>query len=461
MVTLGYYAILAVATIGIAGLNWLIYRRTGTLVFALGGGLIYYWTFLGPWTLIKDLASLDYDTHYAYLFGKMFPVSLDGDYFTALVLYTVFGLAIFISIYGLAPPQTTMPVQNATPRAIQISHQRLIGMTILAVCLSFFMVRDRLAEAVIAGMSGYEVTSGPDGKDSAFLLHQLFSSFAVIPWALGVSVLAAGHQGRYILGRRTALVTWLYAAVSGVLVGFGMLMGNKNELFWGLVMGVAFYLVNVPRPRIGRLAVLGTSGIAVLAVIDFMRSLAITELTTGFSWRKAGDAIAAIVASNEAFAAHFSMYGVLHYSVPITWGSSIASLLASFVPRFLWPERPATVYQSYVEGVGALPGQGYTIHHATGWYLNFGWLGVLVGGIVLGAIWTVLYRGMRRVQAGRSSTKSAYYAACLAAFTGGMAVLLRNGIEVYKPLAIFAVVVPIVVVRVASFGNRHDSSRRE
>ncbi|MCB1151392.1 hypothetical protein KDK88_07565, partial [bacterium] len=392
MTTLDFHALLVGVTVAMIGLNWLVWRRTGTYVFALGGLMIYFWTFLGSWTLVRDLAALRYDTHYEYLFGKMFPVELDGDYFRALALYAVFGLVTFLTIYAVVPRREDPGAPGGPRPRLMVSHLRLIGMTGIAVLISFLLVRDRLAEAVIAGLSGYDVTAGPDSRDAAFLLHQLFSSFAVIPCALGVSVLVSGDAARFVGGRGSRPIALAYVGVSGMLLGFGMLMGNKNELFWGLVMGVAFYLVNAPRPRVLRLGLMGTAGVAVLGIIDFMRSLAIADLTTGFSWRKAGDAVVAVAASNEAFAAHFSMYGVLHNAVPLTWGTSVLSLVASLVPRGLWPDRPETIYQWYVDGVGALPGQGYTIHHATGWYLNFGWLGVFMGALVLGLVWAGLYR---------------------------------------------------------------------
>jgi len=33
--------------------------------------------------------------------------------------------------------------------------------------------------------------------------------------------------------------------------------------------------------------------------------------------------------------------------------------------------------------VGAIQNQGYSLHHATGWYLNFGYFGVALGAVVM------------------------------------------------------------------------------
>ena len=54
-----------------------------------------------------------------------------------------------------------------------------------------------------------------------------------------------------------------------------------------------------------------------------------------------------------------------------------------------------TSYQYYATGVGAREGQGYSIHHATGWYLNFGVAGVVMGAILLGRLWAGLYNNHR------------------------------------------------------------------
>ncbi len=81
-------------------------------------------------------------------------------------------------------------------------------------------------------------------------------------------------------------------------------------------------------------------------------------IVNGVSWAAVGPAALAPLKSNEIFAAHFSMYGALHYHLPFTWGASAVNLVASAVPRLAWPNRPPDVYAYYVNGVGAMEGQG-------------------------------------------------------------------------------------------------------
>ena len=54
-----------------------------------------------------------------------------------------------------------------------------------------------------------------------------------------------------------------------------------------------------------------------------------------------------VTSSNEAFAAHFSMYGVLADAVPPKFGYSLYALVCSVIPRVLWPDRPLDIYFYY------------------------------------------------------------------------------------------------------------------
>jgi len=317
---------------------------------------------------------------------------------------------------------------------------------VVAVALSFFFVKDQLAEAIFLDVSGYDMASIQADSNIQYLLHQSFNAIAVIPCAFGIAVFASGDNGRFVRGAATRFNGFLYAAALVCLFGFGMLMGNKNELFGGMIMGVTFFLINSPRPPLVRMSLWGSLSLVFIAVIDFTRSMSLSNLTSDFSWAKAGGSIVGIVSSNEAFAAHFSMYGVLHHNVALTWGTSLQSLIASFVPRMFWPNRPETIYTHYVEGVGALAGQGYTIHHATGWYLNFGLAGVIFGAALFGAIWSGLYRGMQLESTSSRPWRRVIFSVSFAAVTGSLPILLRNGLEVYKPIIIYALILPVVII---------------
>ena len=57
----------------------------------------------------------------------------------------------------------------------------------------------------------------------------------------------------------------------------------------------------------------------------------------------------------------------------------------------------------YAESLGiyeGATGQGFTVHHATGWYLNFGTWGLIAGALLVGIIWAECYNAHNRVRRG-------------------------------------------------------------
>lgn len=94
-------------------------------------------------------------------------------------------------------------------------------------------------------------------------------------------------------------------------------------------------------------------------------------------------AVSGIIFSNELFAGHFSLYGVLHYQTEPSFGISFKNLMFSFVPSFIRKERPQDAYAYYAQSLNLPSDQGFTINHITAWYLNFGWMGLVIGPIFL------------------------------------------------------------------------------
>jgi hypothetical protein len=154
--------------------------------------------------------------------------------------------------------------------------------------------------------------------------------------------------------------------------------------------------------------------------------------------------------SNEMFAAHFSMYGAIKYHVPLTYGKSVLSLVVSLVPRFILPDRPQDVYEHYANAVKANPDQGYTIHHATAWYINFWYFGVLAGAFILGWLWAWFYRIFCH-PSGRSRFFTIVSVFGICAFSAGIPVLIRSGLEAYKVMAFELILLPCLFFYLSSF----------
>ena len=120
-----------------------------------------------------------------------------------------------------------------------------------------------------------------------------------------------------------------------------------------------------------------------------------------------------------------------------------------FRSRALWPNRPLDIYFYYSDAVGAIPNQGYSLHHATGWYLNFGISGILLGAVVLGGVWAACIRSQSSVEQRLGASKVfAIIAPWL--FVAYLPPLIRAGPEGYKGWILEAVLIPVAVLTLSS-----------
>jgi len=230
---------------------------------------------------------------------------------------------------------------------------------------------------------------------------------------------------------------------------FTFVLGNKNEVLSTLVVGVLAYLGLVRKPNWIRAGLVLAAGLWMLYAIDYFRAVPLAGLGEAVHGRaEEATAVATfLTSSNEAYGAHFSMYGVLAAGVEPRFGYSLYSLVCSVIPRVLWPDRPPDIYLYYSESVGAMQDQGYSLHHATGWYLNFGYLGVALGAVVMGLIWAYCLNAHRRAGSGLLFRLFGTVAPWL--FVACLPPLIRAGPEGYKGFVIEGVLIPMGVLAFA------------
>jgi hypothetical protein len=154
-------------------------------------------------------------------------------------------------------------------------------------------------------------------------------------------------------------------------------------------------------------------------------------------------AFTGILFSNELFAGHFSMYGVIHYNVPIHFGISFKNLLYSFIPSVIRKERPQDVYGYYAEQLNLPKDQGFTINHITAWYINFGLFGILIGSMFIGLmlmspmlIGHVVWKHLPQ--------NSHLFIMCMITCFGAM--LVRSGPEGLKSILYEAIIIPMGLI---------------
>jgi len=426
-------------------MGFLLWAKTRSAGFPLGMAAIYFWTLHGGWEISKACETGQVGDRLARLFSNLFPAAIDESYAWAVVMY-----ALFIASVGIA---ALLAVGNVRPSASQatvsVSHGRIVLMCGLMGVASIVCAWDLLMTAIRYGIPPYLLAAREHEGGVLLTLHHLLARGALVASSLGFAAWAGGSRGRYISGRAGTAAGVGYVMVIGGMYAVCSSMGNKNELLQSLITGIVFYLANSFQPRIGLLGTMCFTLFSAIAYIDVIRGRDLSELVGTLSFSEMYSSAIAILETNEQFAAHLSMYGALAYEIPLTYGSSLWSLLLSAIPRALWPSRPTDIYLHYASSVRAIDSQGFTLHHATGWYLNFGVLGVVLGGALFGWIWAACFK---RLNIGRRHGSAPLaMAECIAFFTitGGIPLLIRAGPEGYKSLFLNCIVVPVAVLMLA------------
>jgi hypothetical protein len=453
MIAVAAYALLIVITILFVMMVRSLYRRTGDVSILVGAAILYLWTFLGAWFFIGDAASGFKGNHiglsYYYLMEKMFPFGLDVDYMIQLGAYAVFTFVLLAVVHLFLPkvrPITTAPVA--------LSREVLVTTGLLALGVSAWCIFPIVQRSMGEGRPLYLLVHEWTGLRRS--LHAFSSSAACFAFVLGLSVhLGAGSTRAPFVELGRWLPRWSYLAGVMVMCVVLSLTGDRHTIFGALMLGM-IYVLNVGGRAALRPAMLMLvgGGIAMIAG-GALRGMAWTD-NGPVSPEPANEqfhlpAIRHIprhpssmlgkmgerLLSNEMFCAHFSFYGILQRHVPPDPGISCRYLVHAFSPA---AERPITVYDHYAASAQLMPGQGYTIHHASAWYLNAGWAGIPLGGAVLGAIWVLLMRmASARGRSGWPRLLPWLFVAFLPA-------VIRSGPESYKALVVEGLLFPLLTL---------------
>ena len=465
---MSFYVLLTISTTLIVALAAWIWFRTRSVSFPLGLALIYYLSLYGAWSVVMDKMGGDSGKHYDYLEAKLFSLALDDNYFYSLILYSVFIVVLEIVVLLMIRPATRR--ERPTTDAIRISHRALLLISGFSVLVSYLIIRQDLSNAEDLHKSAYEAMVRGMGEVSPFFtIHQILLRMSSAAATLGVVVYFCGDSARFIRGEANRWTGLGYALVIGMAAWLSFIAGYKSELFFPGVSSCLFYLVNAGRPRIFRLGIAGVGVLAAMWAVDQLRYVPLSDLAEAIVSMKFSDISGVFQfasSSNEAFFAHYSMYGVLTYHVPLTYGSSFLCLAASVVPRLFWPTRPDDIYLYYARGVSSTPGQGYTIHHATAWYLNFGVLGVLLGAALMGWVWGKCYTSYLKA----TNTSGSGWLRILMILSPWMFVaqipfIMAAGPEAYRSLIVEAFLLPTFALSIAARyhnvrGSRSTKQRR-
>jgi hypothetical protein len=135
---------------------------------------------------------------------------------------------------------------------------------------------------------------------------------------------------------------------------------------------------------------------------------------------------------------------------PFRHGSTLLVTALGFIPRSVWPEKPVGIGKEltlYVIGPFYEPSHGYSVAPTVpaDLYLNFGWFGIVIGGLALGVVCRAVaayalfgMRGGRQAIASRVLVPAAFVMG-LGELRGDMATMLAFYIFTMFPM-LFALV---------------------
>jgi len=430
------YFVLAVLTavflIGLA----LVWRKTSLPHFVLGLALVYYYSLFGAWGIVamKEHGTASYSLD--YLEASLFPITIDENYVLALLVYGVFVLSLLFAVTLLVPARNKILIGQS--RTVAIHYWRLLLIATVCFCASLAIEWQGLQSALDEGVSAYSITRFEDNP--FYTIHQIFNR-------TGLAALAIGIAGAFALRRKNFGIAIGYLPVTLAWIAFLFLIGNRNEMLMAGIAGFLWYFSLGGRLKAVPVAIVVLCGFFILRLTEATRGEGLEIATTDVSetllsadfWNPF-----AVASGSESQAAHMSMYGVLSHNVDFTYGSSILYFVSSFVPRLIWSDRPPDSYTLYTNATMVSDEHGYNIHLATGWYLNFGLPGVIVGAILVALVWVGVFRMVLRNQ--ENNSRWAVMWCCSFCFTSAfMAALMRNGPEGMKGMIVEAVIIPLVV----------------
>lgn len=448
-----YLVLLTLTTLAAVYLQYKIWQKTKSIVLLLPTLVIYYWSMMGGWAVTIDLLTgnaLEHvGFHYYSYFDKLFAIQLNSSYFFSLCMFSLFLLVFQASVLFMVRRVSTDASQPA--RSIPVlNHWVLIGFACMMAVTSYFFIRAQIGEAIMNHESLYIYLSHHAG--SYYSLYQISKSASLFLVLFGISLMMSQQEGKRFRGNYSIALIIAYAMVLFVLLTYSALIGSRNDLLFAFLFAIALYVTNSKKVSFYRIGILLGGLAAIIVLIEMTRALPILDylgLSTGpgipteqvVQKMSFTSSVLSLMASNEMFAGHMSMYGAVYYDVPFTYGGSFNYLIHSMIPRFVEATRPLDSYQHYAASIHYTEVQGFTINHATGWYVNFGMPGVAMGALLLGLL--VGYAFL--IQSKVNTSNWFWYIVqtiLLLSIAAFFPALIRTGPEGFKALFFEAILIP-------------------
>ncbi len=496
--------------------TWKVERN---IIFPVFTGIFYCWSIAGAWLFSFDAlthAGKNIGFQYYYLLEKMFPVAYDDTYHQVIWMYSGFIICLQLFVlFGLK--WLKKQTKQIKPQGlVSLKSNSFVVISLLALIFSFWIVKDVIMYSLLLNESVYlNIRSAPI---QGYTLHQYACWIMIVSLYFYLGLYLREKQ-TYIKVEKPKFIFWLVFAICNLYL---IIIGSRHEIFFGgivvfilmsypfrkirnskttysMSIGLWLFILMLNDPvrslmpviasnygltealytperekeanlfqlaRTARLqkrmlleetAQIPNQNIDSLSSQDKKRYTSLVyqdnSLLTKLSF-----SVVNIVFSNEMFAGHFSMYGVVKKKVETKWGFSFKNLMYSFIPSIVIKERPMDSYTYYSQQMNFKGKQGFTINHITAWYLNASYFGLIIGPFFLSLLLLFpLYLSNKF----KSPVYQLFAIIALCSITAFGSMLIRSGPEAFKAVLYESILIPIFIVFVAVFLRKINLTRKD
>jgi hypothetical protein len=468
------YLIPTICTIAIIVSLFFHFKKFKNIYIIISSVVLYYWSIAGSWFFILDRENpalgKKLGIHFHYYLDVLYPVQIDFYYFKAIILYTLFILSFIWGSYFFL--KVRKPAVQKLSSPIHLNPVFILLPALVGMAISCFSVHEEIMSSIRHFKSFY-YTINADTTQRFHTLHLASNTLMAISSYAFLGLIMSPNGNFLVLDKSSKFIYRLGIFLLALVLGYLILLGGRNYFIFGaLLIFVLAYENSGTKQWLKKVVIGGIVLIAPLFLTELTRgtpiiSLAIYELNKPKNhseqtqngredfffdeekqekYQVSGvSTLQSLLYSNEMFVPAFSMYAVLKEDIPITNGKSLAWLVSSIIPSFVGIERPEDSYKYYIQHTRAaeVKNQGFTIHHATGWYLNFGILGTIIGGLILSMVLSIGYKKYK--SAYRKWHKLCWFSAFAGTFIF-IPRLIRSGPEGYKSIFLIAILFLMVVL---------------
>ncbi|WP_165725313.1 O-antigen polymerase [Pseudoalteromonas sp. SA25] len=359
-------------------------KKTGTFSLAIPIWVMVLWLFKGG--IDFSIASISGgDLRYE---NELFPVNVDIDYLLSYLIYFLYFTAYCLICFIYSLTSTKVTYTNITERTGIIESRCFILFTLMMVCIYIYYGYQMYQQALGSGLSVYHYSRFNGGTTKS--LMTLTSWIALTSCIIGIVITT--KKSKFIF---SSLLVFIFVN--------SMILGNRHILLSGLL----FYFVLILDSQDFDYKKLVKFLLVFIVLLSSVMSIYVVREAQEGSFSdidgsKVTQGVLDSLSSSEFIYSHMSMYGVIANDVDVKPGQSLLFLVSATLPRVLSNSREDDIYTYYIENVSPNPFKGFTIANPTGWYLNFGLIGVFLGGIALSCTCCLLHYSCYHYKGGKS-----------------------------------------------------------